>query len=207
MVHESQRLPINNIVPHMGVADNRNEELAAILEEETGARRTFECPGLNIHHFDEEIDLDKSMCYRLNKKLIDYLESVGIKIKRKIGEGGVADVFLVHLDNDLHSTDAALLLQSNIEGGIDYNLEYLQESLENIEDAKKYPHIFPIVYDHFKIGIPYSDDHTYQRLSTDFQYRTIQVIELIDMRLDDYIVELVKEYGTGAYDVAKDIAG
>lgn len=46
-----------------------------------------------------------------------------------------------------------------------------------IQRAREYPDIFPVVYDSFKLNIPYSLDSRYLAHSGNFGSRTIQIIE------------------------------
>lgn len=60
--------------------------------------------------------------------------------------------------------------------------------------AIEYPDIFPLVYYYFNVDIPYSLDNDYLKISKNFGERTIQIIELMNMTLDQYIIEAVKVY-------------
>jgi len=139
------------------------------------------CPGDYIHRDNE---VDKLFCYPLNPDLISYFRSIGIDLLFKIGEGRSADVFQVVINNE---KDAALILQSNIDNVYDFS--------DKLEIAKKFPDIFPVIYMYFTVDIPYSLDPDYLKNSDNFNNRIIQVIELMDMTLDKYLITMAKIMG------------
>lgn len=132
----------------------------------------MDCVGAHpLRGYDEEYD--QTSCFEFNDELIEEIRNRGWIVKEKLAEGGTADVFTV-ID---HTTfkEAVLLLQSN-----DFNFD------ERLEIARHYPDIFPEVYDIFHSTVPYTLDENYPQDRSNFTYRTIQVIEKMDMDLHQY---------------------
>jgi len=145
----------------------------------------LDCPGNFIHRYNEANN--SQGCFIINDELVTYLNNMGINIEDKIGEGSSADVFKVKIsNNDYKEISAALIIAGNTDEGFD--------STEQLLVAIKYPDIFPLVYYYFNVDIPYSLDKDYLKISKDFGERTIQIIELMNMTLDQYIIEAVKVY-------------
>lgn len=153
---------------------------------------TLECPGNSIHRYNEEEDY--SRCHPLSNELIGYLNNNGIYIEEKIGEGSSADVFKVSMSNGVK---AALIIPTNTESRFDSTAELIE--------ATKFPDIFPIIYSYFNVDIPYSSDEKYLEISKDFGERTIQVIELMEMTLDQYIIEAVETYKSNVWSLVDSI--
>jgi transcriptional regulator CtsR len=151
----------------------------------------LECSDNNLHRYHEDNDI--TSCYKINTKLITFLENKGIYIEKKIGEGGNADVFKVKYNGK----DAALLIHSNVEADFDNS--------EKLEKVKNYPHIFPIVYSYFNVNIPYSTNDDYLSISKDFGNRTIEVIELMDMTLDEFIIKSTMIYKCNIWNKLRNI--
>lgn len=152
----------------------------------------LECPGNSIHRYN--ISDNRSKCYPLNVEFINYLNNAGIYIEEKIGQGTYSDVFKVRLNNGIK---AALIIISNTESNFDITNKLIK--------AKAHPDIFPIIYGHFKVNIPYSLDSEYLQSSFNFGERTIQVIELMDMTLDKYIEEAIKIYKSNIWSLIDSI--
>lgn len=136
------------------------------------------CPGLSIHKYYEEEDVVR--CHPLNPELIEFVAEQGWVILEKLAEGSVADVFICKQNR----IRAVLVLLANVDlesNGTAYDIDH------KIKAARKFPNIFPIVYDTFKADIPYSTDELYLQNSEDFEYRTIQVLEELDMTLEEYV--------------------
>lgn len=142
--------------------------------------RQLECPGLQIHRYYEDIDITK--CHHLNEELIKYVHALGWDIKDKIAEGSSADVFTV-VKGEL---EAVLIIQGN-QGGFDANLD------NEISFAKDHPNVFPKIYDYFQVNIPYSTDDDYLNSSGNFENKTIQIMEKMDMTLEQFLYKAKKE--------------
>ena len=146
----------------------------------------IKCPGLNLHYTLETSTTPT--CSPLNPELIDVLSNMGWIITGKIGEGAIADVFTVK-NKDI---EAVLILFSNIEEG--------EESITDLDHkliaAKKYPNIFTIIYDYFKLDVPYTLDNKYHPRDEYYPYgnRIIQIIEKMDMNLNQYLRLVEKEH-------------
>ncbi len=137
----------------------------------------LKCPGLTIHKYHEDEDITE--CYQLNPDLIEYISIQGWVILEKLAEGGISDVFR----SKQNRTEAVMI----IFGNVGYNNMDIRSKLKL---ARKFPNIFPFIYDSFNTDIPYSLHPKYLANSGNFASRTIQVIEKLDMTLDKYLVSL-----------------
>lgn len=142
-------------------------------------------PGLEIHKYYEEEDV--TICYPLNPRLIDFLKRRDWIITEKIGEGSVSDVFAC-CSRDKTTTGVVVLFSNvDFEEGSSWNI------YDKLIQARGFPDIFPVIYDVLYTDIPYSDDGLYLQYSYNFEDRSIQVIEKVDMTLDRYILTLDAE--------------
>lgn len=134
---------------------------------------------LTIHKYYEEEDITEYPV--LNPDLVQFVADRGWNIIEKIGEGSTADVFSCRLNN----ITAAIIFFSNVsEQAEAFDID------DEIDWARQFPKIFPIVYDIFKTEIPYSTDEHYLQTSAPFGPRTIQVIEKVDSNLAVYYAKL-----------------
>lgn len=143
----------------------------------------MECPGLNIHKYYESEDVTR--CHPLNPELIEFISEQGWVILDKLAEGSVADVFTCKQNHII-----AVLI---IFGNVDLENTRAFDIFDKLEQARKLPNIFPIIYDIINSDIPYSTDEVYLENSEEFQYRTIQVIEKVDMTLETYLETIPKK--------------
>lgn len=137
----------------------------------------LECPGLNLHRYHE--DIDETKCYPINPELIKQIENRGWIIEDKLAEGSIADVFNVF--NVLNTKAVIIIL-----GNTDSNYPDISEKLKF---AGKFPEIFPYIYDHFNLNIPYSTDINYINSTGNFGNKTIHIIEKMDMTLYQYLLQ------------------
>jgi hypothetical protein len=141
-----------------------------------------ECKGDYIHKYYE--NEDRTLCHLLNPYLKEYVQiKKGWTILYKLAEGGTADVFVCEKNN----VKAVIIFYGNVESSASNHYDLSQKLFM----AKKFPHIFPIIYDYFNVDIPYSKDQKYIENSGpnagDFGKRTIQIIEKVDMTLEEYL--------------------
>lgn len=132
------------------------------------------CKGHTIHFYIEKKDITK--CYPLNPKLLKAIEKRGWILGDKLAEGSSADVFQVK------DHDKVIILLNDTYPGVS----------ERLKAARRFPKIFPVIYDVFSLDIPYSEDSEYIKLSGSFSDRTIQVIEKVDMTLETYLEKVTK---------------
>jgi hypothetical protein len=142
--------------------------LGALQPFTATADASIGCPGMYVHRFHE--DQDTTTCYPLSLDVINAIQARGWIVKEKIGEGSVSDVFLV--TSRRNGQQAVLLLFGNL--GLDESSGSIGAKLRV---AKKFPTIFPLIYDSFTLRTPYSSTRAYLQTSNNFQNRTIQVIE------------------------------
>lgn len=110
-------------------------------------------------------------CLKFSDQFLEKIQNKGYKIKSKIGEGGQSDVFLVEKNKNNY---AMTLFNKS------FNIK------DKLEFAKKYPNLFPIIYDFFYIDIPYSEQSKKYK-KHNFNNRSIHIMEKLDYDLKQYI--------------------
>jgi hypothetical protein len=108
--------------------------------------------------------------------------SLNVNDFEKVGEGATSDVFSCRQGHII----GVILFFGNVglDNGDDWDVD------EKLEQARRFPKIFPLVFDIFHSDIPYSTDEMYLQNSNDFESRTIQVIEKVDTTFDKYYMSL-----------------
>jgi hypothetical protein len=144
---------------------------------------------MNIHKFYEPGESEDDdwfiLHHPLNPDLVEFVRNEGWDIIEKVGEGGTSDVFSCRQGHII----AVILFFGNVHLGSseDFDID------EKLEQARRFPKIFPLIFDIFHSAIPYSMDEIYLQNSNDFESRTIQVIEKVDTTFDKYYISLTKE--------------
>jgi hypothetical protein len=138
-----------------------------------------------IHYYIENEDLELEC--PLSLQFIDIMQQIGVTIKKKIGKGGMSDVFLVDYRS---KKDCVMILLANTCSTRDVSI--IDKVYQTVQKFKKnyYYKIEKIVYSPH----PYSNDPKYCNNIDSFSKRPILIGEYVPYTVESYIEKNVQKW-------------